>query len=173
VREDASPVGHQPGAVPADGAAGGQVLGGDGVGLAQQGGLAAVGDAQHAVHGPAQVDRGGPRRAQVRDLRVEGGRLARRQRHAIGRRAADGRRAAHHHVADGGRALARRPHRHPLDRVGQLALVEQHQRAVLELQGLDAHGALLPQDRRGRCPALTGSGPVRAEFTSTAILEAR
>ncbi|MNT15904.1 hypothetical protein D3C72_1509840 [compost metagenome] len=102
----------------------------------------------HAVQGPEQIDRGRPGLGQRLEVGLQrlapvatrGDTGAGTQYHAIGGADADGRRAAHHHLADGlGHAfcgVVGQP-----DFLGrQQALVEQVEYAVTPVDGLDLLG---------------------------------
>jgi hypothetical protein len=112
----------------------------------------------HLVERPFQVDRGRPRREQQRVGALQrgvGGILAQRQRHAIGRRGADQRRAAHLHGLDRARRIlaGRKP-----DRVVAMRQQRLVDRADRDAVGLDPDGArVLAVDFHGTSRALSSS----------------
>ena len=136
---------HQGAAVLADAAVDSLVLFLDATGLCLQprqdaaGIRFRLGDAQHPAHGPAQVDGGGtgsgdvgsglPQRADevvtLAGLQFGGG-----QHHGVGRGDADGRRAPHAHIGDGGGGNAIVSNADGGMLVGQEGLVNQFQPAA-------------------------------------------
>ncbi len=112
----------------------------------------------HPLHRPAQVDRRGTGGADAFTGVIErsvGGVLVHRQGHAIGRRRADQRRAAHHHVPDGGCGLIGRAQRDHLEPVGQQGLVD------------DVHPAPVGVQPDGA--AFAAVGPHATQLTMTEI----
>src|SRR5450756_2185049 len=107
-------------------------------------------DEPHLVHGPAQVDGGGPRGQQaargllergpkgVRVAGARGGGRGGRERQPAGRRDADGRGAAHRHIGDARGDLLPGMAAHVALLARERALVDQHDLAGQDLDGAHA-----------------------------------
>ena len=123
----------------ADGPAGSEILRQHAVGFRAQRLEAARLHRREAVQRPAEVHR---RRSRIEQGGARLGKIfpgTERQSEAVSRGAADGGSAAHHHVPDRLRGLARRARLHDLDAGGKAPLIEQVQLAVLEPEGAEAH----------------------------------